>query len=712
MEINIDKMLKINRLRVEILTDKSKDIADLYGFDFSFNQGLNIIAAPNSRGKTTINSCIYYALGMEELLGSHNEKALDKSLKEEFTIMPNENESLTYRVLISKVILEIENINKEIVCLERHIKSNSNEIKTSNIYVYDSSFEDIHNETKLNPTNIFFVNSRGNNENPNGFYNWLSSFIKIELPQVSNNSRVDNYSPLYLQLVFSALFIEQTKGWSDFFATMPYFGITKAKEKIVEFILGLNELKLSTQKDILNKEKNRIIEDWRKTIKSFSYLEKQTNSTIINVPEELTTDEVLINRVDVVFTTSEDEKISFDELLDQKTITVNELENKPISTIKENREETIIEFNKQKQEYSQLKDYIEKFEDKLRIEKQQLSNLNNQLKTVEIEIKDHINLKKVFSENIINKYGANQCPTCSQEVPINLISTKNIKIPQLTLEENTNFLRSQKSIIVSSIGSLKKTINEKEALLLYFKNSLRQKEVLIKSLSKDLISDDRAFSESEVVRKLQIEREIESLLILKDSIQGLKEELRTLANKFHNNNIKIEGLGKSEKEDELKLSKFENQYKDYLSKFGYDSNKMYQISINRKEPFKYFPVYKAYRDDVTPQSIRINSSASDFVRNIWAYTISLLINGINHPGVIIFDEPGQHRTNLRSLKELFKVCSEITDKQTMIFTSIDRPLENEENEKLDLEVLIEDLEEDNFNLIELSYDQKVISILK
>lgn len=704
-------MFKINKLRAEILTDKSEDISDLYGFEFSFEQGLNIIAGPNSRGKTTINTCIYYALGMEELLGAHNERALDKALKEEFTIkLSEEEEGNTFRVLSSKIILEIENENNEIVCLERYIKSNTEETKTSNIIVNNSSLENINQEEVQDYKGIYFVNSRGNNEDPNGFYNWLSEFIRIQLPQVSNSSRSDNYSPLYLQTIFSALFIEQTKGWSDFFATMPFFGITKAKEKIVEFILGLNEIKLSTQKDILNKEKNSITEEWKRKIKSFPYLEKQTNSIIINVPEELTTDKSEINKISVLFSTSEDEKIGFDQFLSQKAESVKELENRPIATVKENREVAVLEFNNQKDEYHKLKSYVERFENKLRLEKQQMSSLVNQLSIVESEIKDHINLQKVFSEKIINDRGTNQCPTCSQLVTTDLISTKNIKIPQLTLEENTNFLRSQKKIIDSSINSLKITINEKDALLVYFKNSLRQKEVLIKSLSKDLIADDRAFSESEVVKKLQLEREIENLQLLKESIDELKNELVILANKYHNNNIEIAGLGESEKEDEVKLLDFETLFKNYLFGFGYESNEKYQISINNKEPFKYFPVYKNHRNDTTPQSIRINSSASDFVRNIWAYTLSLL-NGANHPGIIIFDEPGQHRTNLSSLKELFKVTSEITRRQTIIFTSVDKPLHNEENEKIDLDVLIEDLEESSYKLIRLDNVHKVINKL-
>lgn len=705
-------MFKINKLKAEILSDKSENITDLYGFEFKFESGLNIIAGPNSRGKTTINTCIYYALGMEELLGAHNERALDKALKEEFTIRPNdEEEGVNYKVQSSKILLEIENESNEIVCLERYVKTNAEDVKTTNITVYNSSLDSINDGNNSVQQAVYFVNSRGNNEDTNGFYNWLSGFINLELPMVSNSSRTDNYSPLYLQTVFSAIFIEQTKGWSDFFATMPFFGITKAKEKIVEFLLGLNEIRLSTKKDVLNKEKNLIIDDWKRKIKTFSYLERQTSSTIINIPEEITTDKSEIDQINVVFSTSENEKVTFNHFMTQKKEMVKELENRPISTIKENREQTIFEFNKQKQEYFELKEYIERFEGKLRIDKQQDVNLKNQLNIVESEIKDHINLRKVFRENIINEHGANQCPTCSQQVTTNLISSRNIKIPQLTLEENTNFLKSQKRIIESSINSLNETINEKEVLLSYFKNSLRQKEILIKSISKDLISDDRAFSESEIVKKIQLEREIESLEVLKESISDLKAELETLANKYHNNSIMISALGESEQEDENKLSSFETQYKNFLFGFGYESNEKYQISINRKEPFKYFPVYKNHRNDNVPQSIRINSSASDFVRNIWAYTLALLNNGINHPGLIMFDEPGQHRTNLSSLKELFKTCSRITHKQTIIFTSIDKPLNNEKNEKIDLDVLIEDLEKGKYNLIRLDDLHKVINHL-
>lgn len=698
-------MIKINKLRTEILTNKSDSISDIYGFEFEFYNGLNIVAGHNSRGKTTINSCIYYALGMEELLGGHNEKALDKALKEEFEIKLENGDEINHSIINSKVILEIEN-NGNIATLIRSIKSDDPERKSNIISVNDSTIEDIENELQ---TTLLYVNGRGNNDSDNGFYLWLAEFAGIEIPIVSNTSRRDNYSPLYLQVIFSTLLIEQTKGWSDFFATMPFFGIPNAKQKNVEFLLNLNELNLSTQKDVLSKVKNGLSDEWNKIIKSFELISSHYNGFFKDLPTTMTTDKSEIDKIVFAFTISEDENISLKNFIEVLNEKYKAIENLPISTIGNNREDVLIKYQKQNQEYSKLKDYIKDFEVKFSIEQVQLGNLKKQLDRIIQEIKDQDSLKKVFSQNIVNKDG-NHCPTCSQYISTDLISSQNIEIPKLSLEENISFLKSQRKLIETTIKSLDSVINEKKLLLEYFNESLRQKELLIKSLSRDLIADDRAFSESEVLSKLQLEKEIENLKFIETKLNNLKAELIEIANKYHNNIIELNGLSDSEIEDEAKIVKFENNYKRLLFDFKYDSNELYKISINRKEPFKYFPVYKGFKDDNIPQSIRINSSASDFVRNIWAYSLSLLTEGSNHPGLLIFDEPGQHRTNILSLKSLFKECSLLINKQIIIFTSVDKQIN--EKETLELKVLTENLKTGNYKLIELDDKNKVIQRLE
>ncbi|MFZ4929774.1 hypothetical protein [Chryseobacterium sp. Mn2064] len=702
------KMIKINKLRTELQTNLSNDIDDLYGFSFNFTEGLNIIAGPNSRGKSTINSCIYYALGMEELLGAHNDKALDKALKEEFEINISEDEKQTHHVIFSRVLLEIENSNQQRVTLERIIVSDTDKKKNSNIYVYNTDLEGYLSSEQPIEVDLFYVNQRGNNEDANGFYKWLAEFIGIELPMVSNSSRTDNYSPLYLQTIFSSLFIEQTKGWSEFLATMPYFGITKPKEKVVEYILNLNSLNNSTNKDILLKNKSQIIEKWDRKIRNIKYLSAQNNSILINIPDEITTLRSDINKINILFTKSETEKIEINQFLEEKSLQIRSFEGISLAKVGENKEELINAYREEKENYNSLKNHINNFRDKLNIEVQQRNNLEKYLIQIDKEIKDSLNLIKVFDEDIINKKNFNSCPTCTQEIPTDLISSKQIKIPQLSIEENTNFLKGQKSIVTISLKNLEESIEEKGILLNYYINTLRNKEEIIKKISNDLIADDRAFSESDALKRVQLENEYKIVSSIRDSFNEIKEELIEISNQYNDVLKDINDLSGEEERDKNILDDFENYYKDLLYAFKYDSNEKYKISINRKEPFKYFPVYKSYKDDKLPQSIRINSSASDFVRNIWAYSIALL-GGENHPGILLFDEPGQHRTNLLSLKAMFEICSNIDFGQIIIFTSTERKLND--NEPMDVEYVVSKIPTEKYNLILLPETNKVIQSL-
>lgn len=99
-------------------------------------------------------------------------------------------------------------------------------------------------------------------------------------------------------------------------------------------------------------------------------------------------------------------------------------------------------------------------------------------------------------------------------------------------------------------------------MLQYFKNSLRNQEIVIKSLSRDLIADDRALSESEVVKKIQLQQEVQNLQQFEVQLNNLKINLTELANKYHNVTLALDGLEKSD--DETILISFEENYKNLL----------------------------------------------------------------------------------------------------------------------------------------------------
>ena len=68
--------------------------------------------------------------------------------------------------------------------------------------------------------------------------------------------------------------------------------------------------------------------------------------------------------------------------------------------------------------------------------------------------------------------------------------------------------------------------------------------------------------------------------------------------------------------------------------------------------------------------MRFDSSASDNIRAIWAYTIALILTSkhykANWPGIIIFDEPGQHSIGSNDLHALLTELISGLDKEQAI----------------------------------------------
>ena len=192
------------------------------------------------------------------------------------------------------------------------------------------------------------------------------------------------------------------------------------------------------------------------------------------------------------------------------------------------------------------------------------------------------------------------------------------------------------------------------------------------------------------------------------------EQLSLLADKYKILVDDKSGLEGNSAEDKIKLDEFQKMFKDdYLYKFGYDSNPKWNIFIQKNDPFKYFPIFRFNENDI-PKSIRTNSSASDFVRTLWAYTLTLLLKGENHPGIVLFDEPGQHSVKSSSLKALFKASSEIKEKQIIIFTSVQKNLStvDDTTDKLDINEILDGLTEQvDYNMYKIDDNEKCIHLL-
>lgn len=103
-------MLKIKAIKLEVNTTSG-----LYGAQFQFDNGLNIIRGDNSSGKSSLFQSIIYALGFEELLGGKNEKTMQSALKDQVEFPKDK----FHQIVQSYVYLEIE--NESIITIRRGV---------------------------------------------------------------------------------------------------------------------------------------------------------------------------------------------------------------------------------------------------------------------------------------------------------------------------------------------------------------------------------------------------------------------------------------------------------------------------------------------------------------------------------------------------------------------------------------------------------------
>lgn len=261
-------MLRINRIKVKIFTDNG-----VYGFDTSFDSGLSFLASEeNTCGKSSILAAVYYCLGLEEILGGKGEKVLTSAFK---TTIEDGNK--TWSVLQSCAYLEISN-GAEVVTLFRTAKMLNRDSRMITVYYGDMDAVD-NPKTSSIDTYVHFPNAAINEK---GFHSFLEKFLYLELPQVTASD--DSQRKLYLQLIFSCMFIEQKHGWSDLFSGMPILGIKESKKRVIEFVLKLDTLTNDKKRDQLKIEESLINKEWSECYKSLQIAAERESCSIVNFP--------------------------------------------------------------------------------------------------------------------------------------------------------------------------------------------------------------------------------------------------------------------------------------------------------------------------------------------------------------------------------------------------------------------------------------------
>lgn len=149
--------MKINRLIIKVNASNRS-----FGLDLEFHDGLNLIRAENTSGKTTCMQAIVYCLGLEGALGPSRKLPLKSALTKYVKI----DESNQLPVNDSDIYLEIENNNKKITIKRNASEENNNLVSVWDDYIFSENAD----------ANMcdYYVRDPGSATKERGFHNFFS----------------------------------------------------------------------------------------------------------------------------------------------------------------------------------------------------------------------------------------------------------------------------------------------------------------------------------------------------------------------------------------------------------------------------------------------------------------------------------------------------------------------------------------------------------
>lgn len=626
-------MLKINRLRIQIKTPNT-----VYGLDEQFKMGLNFIASDNNtRGKSSVIIAIYYCLGFEEIIGGVNEKVLTSVYKN--TI---EDGLDVYPVLESGVFLEIFN-GYDTVTIFRAAKMENRDSKL--VRVYFGSIDNINNEDI--GVEDFYVHMKNSATNIKGFHTFLENFLKVKLPIVTTTD--DNERKLYLQLIFSSMFIEQKRGWADLFSGMPYLGIKDAKKRVVEFILDLKTFENERKRNQLNSIDRNIKEKWKSQLREISILQNREDCRILGIPflpeilDEDFTEKVQVTEIngnnDLIDAWIERLRNEYDRM---KTIHPKVIDNFEELQNELQEIESLI-YNKESQ-LNELHNEVISHDRNIETLKQNIETIYNDISNN----KDAEKLRKLGSE--LGCQTANGiCPVCHQSINDTLLPGQH-EYEVMSIEQNIKHLSAQKEMLEYSLKSHKIIKDDINNQINKLRSDLIKLQRLAKTIRNDLYSINEELSETIIYKRMNIAHKIENLQKLKIDLKKILDEFMALSEQWKTYLTEKENLPKDKftENDKAKLFYLQNTFKSNLEEYQYTSiSNINSIEISNEN---YLPVIEGF-------DMKFDSSASDNIRAIWAYTMALLETSLkndgNHFGVLIFDEPAQHSIGSDDMTKFF-----------------------------------------------------------
>lgn len=652
--------MKFRAIRLFIQTDVGP-----HGYAFGFGERLTIVRADNSTGKSTFFHTLLYALGMEELLGARGEKSLQTAVREHFI----ENDRMV-SVDQSSVMLEIANKAGDIVTLRRSIKSAR--AATKLVEVFEGPC--LTGSAPAGMPRAYFLHDGGSAQVDDGFFRFLEVFLGLELPRVPKVAGGE--TKLYLQDLFAAHAVEQKRGWTDYIANAPYFGIRDVRTRVAEYVLGLEVFDTAIRKARLEEERQVIERDWAAAAASLrlqaaelGFVPNALSSRAV-YPFDTATISVVKRLLDATVTSA----AYLTALKDEHLRLVAEAD-VPRTIDNEALMERLAQTEAKAQRLAFLYERASMVQQARAASMDEYRRLIAEL-NVDIEKNESVGKLRLLGAQLSLKLSTGHCPTCTQLVEDTLLLEVSAGA-QMGLETNIDYLKAQRSMVERQVSGLVVEIEEGAVILGGFARELSAARDTVTAIRMDLGTGTQQ-ARSHLRELVAVEFELGRVTRLEEGLEVYRRLFPDIATRFRENELARKDLPKDNLSaaDWKSVNHFATFFRGNASSFGYQSVLPADVNVNSHSlmPMLGDP-------ELQVVNARTESSASDFVRLIWAYLIALFeaatFHGVHghHLGVLLLDEPGQHSMGVQSMLALFQKLSGLNGLQSIVFASF----ENEED---------------------------------
>jgi len=648
-------MLRVRHLRLRAQTGKG-----LFGADLPMSDGLMVVRAENSRGKSTAVQSILFALGLERMITTRPTSALTSAMRDRL-IYDAQTKAET-PVVSSWVSVELEGAGGTVATVTRWVVNESQD--SGLVRVAHGGIDD---DGPQLPVEDYYVGRSGGATNPRGFHSWLANFIGWEMPVLP--ARDGRSAPLYMEQVFPLLFVEQRRGWGGIQAQMPYFsGVAEVRKRAIEFLLDLDVGKNELERQRLKAAEDEVHLAWHQSVGAFAELLETTGLRMVAVPENLDLTWPAKGTVPrLAGPTENDQWRDIGQIIAGLEAASAEQEYVDVGTLSADRPEIAGQLRDALNRLGELRTTDAALREDIVRDGIELGSIRERLEYLREDLRQHqdvATLERLGSHMIQVLH--EDCPVCHQSLPESLLPTD---VPTMTAAESVDYIKQQIELFESMMRDSSRTLAAKRERWAVTRQESDSIAATARALRESVLAPTGMPSVADITRRVELRQQLRLMRSHQERFFELFGKLERLVARAVLIRAELKAVPKDRltESDRRKLAALKRSFLEQLREYEFGSFSDEMLDISGDD-------YLPRRDQFDLQA---DISASDSIRVIWAYLLGLVEVGelanTNHPGFLVFDEPRQQSAKDVSFAALLKRAAQKADRQIVFATSEDLP---------------------------------------